>query len=64
MGRLARELLAVSEPGAATLVPAMEAWYGVRAPHTEVRHGPEQLEHLELLQYQEYLEYLEYMGQL
>ena len=47
MGRLARELLAVSEPGAATLVPAMEAWYGARAPHTEVRYGPRYLEYLE-----------------
>ena len=36
MGRVARELLAVSEMGQAALVPAMGAWYNVKNPHSEV----------------------------
>ena len=36
MGRVARELLAVSEMSQAALVPAMGAWYNVRSPHAEV----------------------------
>ena len=36
MGRVARELLAVSEMSQAALVPAMGAWYNVRTPHAEV----------------------------
>ena len=36
MGRVARELLAVSEMGQAALVPAMGAWYNVKTPHSEV----------------------------
>ena len=36
MGRVARELLAVSEMNQAALVPAMGAWYNVRTPHSEV----------------------------
>ena len=35
MGRVARELLAVSEMGQAALVPAMGAWYNVKTPHSE-----------------------------
>ena len=36
MGRVARELLAVSEMSQAALVPALGAWYSVRTPHAEV----------------------------
>ena len=36
MGRLAREMLAVCEPQAATLVPGTGAWHGARTPHHEV----------------------------
>ena len=42
MGRVARELLAVSEMGQAALVPAMGAWYNVKTPHSEVGALPSQ----------------------